>query len=118
EEARHFEREFADWNGTRWAVALANGTVALDVALVALGLRPGDEVIVTPRTFIASVSCVVNAGGVPVFADVHAESGNISPDTVKAVLSDRTVGMIPVHLGGWPCDMPGLSALAKERGLF
>jgi dTDP-4-amino-4,6-dideoxygalactose transaminase len=77
-ETREFEKEFATWCGTAYAVALANGTLALDVALKALGVGPGDEVVVTPRTFIASISCVVNAGAVPVFADVEADSGNIS----------------------------------------
>ena len=75
-ETREFEKEFAAWSGTAHAVALANGTLALDVALKALGIGPGDEVVVTPRTFIASISCVVNAGAVPVFADVEADSGN------------------------------------------
>src|SRR5690606_34501073 len=73
EEGRTFERAFAQWTGSRHAIALANGTVALDLALKALGIGPGDEVVVTPRTFIASVSCVVNAGGVPVFADVDRD---------------------------------------------
>src|SRR5690606_1846405 len=72
---RAFEREFAAFAGTTHAVALANGTLALDVALKALGIGPGDEVIVTPRTFIASISCVVNAGATPVFADVDYDSG-------------------------------------------
>src|SRR5262245_14037147 len=71
-ECREFEKEFAAWCGTRHAVAVANGTVALDLALKALGIGPGDEVVVTPRTFIASVSCVINAGATPVFADVEA----------------------------------------------
>jgi dTDP-4-amino-4,6-dideoxygalactose transaminase len=83
-EAREFEKEFAVWAGVRFAVALANGTVALDVALKALGVGPGDEVVVTPRTFIASVSCVVTAGAVPVFADVDAGSGNVSARTISA----------------------------------
>lgn len=77
QECREFEKEFASWTGTAHAVALANGTLALDVALKALGIGPGDEVVVTPRTFIASVSCVVNAGATPVFADVEADNGKI-----------------------------------------
>lgn len=83
-ECRAFEQEFAVWSGARYAV-LANGTLALDLALKALGVGPGDEVVVTPRTFIASVSCVVNAGAVPVFADVDRESGNITSDTIAGV---------------------------------
>ena len=116
-ETREFEKEFAAWCGTAHAVALANGTLALDVALRALGVGPGDEVVVTPRTFIASISCVVNAGAVPVFADVEAESGNVSALTIAAVLSPRTKAVVCVHLAGWPCDMDPIMALAAERGL-
>lgn len=114
---RAFEREFAEWTGTPYAVALANGTLALDVALKALGVGAGDEVIVTPRTFIASISCVVNAGAVPVFADVDRNSGNISPATIAPHINDRTRAIIAVHLAGWPCDMDGIMALASEHGL-
>lgn len=114
---RTFEREFAEWAGTPYAVALANGTLALDVALKALGVVAGDEVIVTPRTFIASISCVVNAGAVPVFADVDRDSGNISPATIAPHINDRTRAIIAVHLAGWPCDMDGIMALAAEHGL-
>ena len=95
-EARQFEREFATWAGTQRAIALFNGTVALDVALKALGIGPGDEVIVTPRTFIASVSCVVNAGATPVFADVDRDSGNIHPETVEQLSTDRPRAILPV----------------------
>jgi dTDP-4-amino-4,6-dideoxygalactose transaminase len=116
-ETREFEKEFAAWCGTDHAVALANGTLALDVALKALGVGPGDEVVVTPRTFIASISCVVNAGAVPVFADVEANSGNISARTIAAVLSPRTKAVVCVHLAGWPCDMDPIMALAAERDL-
>jgi len=116
-ETRAFEKEFAAWCGTAHAVALANGTLALDVALKALGVGPGDEVVVTPRTFIASISCVVNAGAVPVFADVDADSGNVSARTIAAVLSPRTKAVVCVHLAGWPCDMDPIMALAAERGL-
>lgn len=114
---RAFEWEFAEWTGSRWAVALTNGTVALDLALRGLGIGPGDEVVVTPRTFIASVSSVVNAGATPVFADVDPDSGNISPETIAAVITDRTRAIVPVHLGGWPCDMDGIMALASRHDL-
>ncbi|MEJ7137265.1 DegT/DnrJ/EryC1/StrS family aminotransferase [Amphibiibacter pelophylacis] len=116
-ECREFEKEFAPWADSRHAVALSNGTLALDVALNALGICPGDEVVVTPRTFIASISCVVNAGAVPVFADVDADSANITPQTVAAVLTPRTRAVICVHLAGWPCDMDGMMALAAQHGL-
>lgn len=118
QEGRAFEREFAEWAGSAHAVALANGTLALDVALKAMNIGPGDEVIVTPRTFIASASTVVNAGATPVFADVDADSGNISPATIAAVLTEKTKAIIPVHLAGWPCDMDGIMALAAERDIW
>jgi dTDP-4-amino-4,6-dideoxygalactose transaminase len=117
-ECREFEREFARWCGARHAIALANGTVALDLALKALEVGPGDEVIVTPRTFIASVSCVVNAGATPVFADVELDSGNISARTIRPVLTARTKAIVCVHLAGWPCDMDPIMALAAEHGLM
>jgi dTDP-4-amino-4,6-dideoxygalactose transaminase len=116
-ECREFETEFAAWCGTRHAVALANGTLALDVALHALGIGKGDEVVVTPRTFIASVSCVVNAGATPVFADVDPESGNVSAATIERVLTPRTRAVICVHLAGWPCDMDPIMELAARHGL-
>ena len=116
-ECREFEKEFAAWCGTAYAVALANGTLALDLALKALGIGPGDEVVVSPRTFIASVSCVVNAGATPVFADVEADSGNISADTIARVLTPRTKAVICVHLAGWPCDMDPIMALAEQHKL-
>ena len=116
-ECREFEKEFAAWAGTAHAVALANGTLALDVALKALGIGPGDEVVVTPRTFLASVSCVVNAGATPVFADVDPDSGNLTADTIAAVLTPRTRGVIVVHLAGWPADMDPIMALAAQHGL-
>lgn len=115
-QAREFEREFAAWSETRHAVAVSNGTVALDLALKGLGIDVGDEVVVTSRTFIASVSCVVNAGATPVFADVDAHSGNLSAETIEAVLTPRTKAVICVHLAGWPCDMDPIMTLAEKRG--
>lgn len=117
-ECREFEKEFAAWSGTDYAVSLANGTLALDLALKALGIGPGDEVVVTPRTFLASVSCIVNAGASVVFADVERETQNISAATIRAVLSPRTKAVICVHLAGLPCDMDPIMALASEHGLF
>ena len=115
DECRKFESEFAQWVGSNHAVALANGTVALDLALKALGVGPGDEVIVTPRTFIASVSSVVNAGATPVFADVDLDSGNITAKTIKAVITPKTKAVILVHLAGWPCDMDPIMSLAESH---
>jgi len=116
-ECREFEKEFAQWCGSNHAVALSNGTLALDVALKALGIGPGDEVVVTPRTFIASVSCVVNAGATPVFADIEPDSGNISARTIAQALTPRTKAVICVHLAGWPCDMDPIMELAALHGL-
>jgi dTDP-4-amino-4,6-dideoxygalactose transaminase len=117
EECRKFEFEYAAWCGSAKALALNNGTVALDVALKALGVGPGDEVIVTPRTFIASISCVVTAGATPVFADVDLDTGNISPATIAPKITAKTKVIIPVHLAGWPCDMNGILALAQSHGI-
>ena len=117
-ECREFEKEFAAWAGTDYAVALANGTLALDVALQAMGIGEGDEVIVTPRSFIASVSTVVNAGAMPVFADVEADTGNLSARTIAPHITDKTKGIICVHLAGWPCDMDEIMALAKQHNLW
>lgn len=117
EETRAFEREFASFADSAHAVATANGTLALELAVKALGIKPGDEVIVTPRTFIASISCAVTAGAVPVFVDVDGDSGNISPATIEPALSARTRAIIPVHLAGWPCDMISIMDLARSRGI-
>lgn len=114
----NFERELARLAGVQHAVALANGSVALDLALKVLDLKPGDEVIVTPRSFIASAACVSLAGATPVFAEVDEDSGNISPATIAPLIGPRTRGIVPVHLGGWPCDMPGIMALAKKHDLW
>lgn len=115
---RDFEKKFAQWCGTSHAVALANGTLALDVALKALGVSSGDEVIVTPRSFMASVSTVATAGAVPVFAEVDRDSQNITADTIRAVLTPRTKAIIPVHLAGQPCDMDPIMQLAEKYNLF
>ena len=117
-ECREFEAEFAGFADTRHAVALANGTVALDVALLALGVGAGDEVVVTPRTFLASASSIVSVGATPVFADVDRDSQNITAETVAQVLSPRTRAIICVHLAGWPCDMDPIMKLARKHNLF
>lgn len=115
--ARDFEKDYAAYVGVPHAIAVANGTVALDLAWIALGIGKGDEVVVTSRTFLASVSSIVLAGATPVFADIDADSQNITPATIRAVLTPRTKAILCVHLAGWPCDMDGILALAKEHGL-
>jgi dTDP-4-amino-4,6-dideoxygalactose transaminase len=115
DECRQFEAEFAKWGDVPYAIALANGTLALELALKALDIGPGDEVIVTPRTFIASISCVVAVGATPVFADVDLDSGNISAATIAKVLTAKIKAVICVHLAGWPCDMDPIMDLAKAH---
>lgn len=117
QECRQFEKEFAAWAGTEYAIALANGTVALDLALNALGIGHGDEVVVTPRTFLASVSSIVNAGAIPVFAEVDRDTQNITAQTIQAVLTPRTRGVICVHLSGLSCDMDPIMELAALHDL-
>ncbi len=117
QEGRKFEEEFAHWTGTQHAVAVANGTVALDLALKALSIGSGDEVIVTSRTFLASVSCVVLAGATPVFADVDRDSQNITASSIAAVLTEKTKAIICVHLAGWPCEMAPIMQLAETHGI-
>ncbi|MDE4455134.1 DegT/DnrJ/EryC1/StrS family aminotransferase [Psychrobacter sp. DAB_AL62B] len=118
QECRQFETEFAEWGDSKYAIAMGNGTLALDVALQALEIGAGDEVIVTPRTFIASISSVVNAGATPVFAEVDEATGNITPESIAAVLTNKTKGIVCVHLAGWPCDMDGIMALADKHNLY
>lgn len=117
EECRHFEREYAEYVGTQHAIALANGTLALELALRALNIGQGDEVITTTRTFIASASCAVAVGAIPVLADVDRDSQNLTAETVRPRITPRTKAIIPVHLAGWPCDMDPLMELAEEYGL-
>jgi dTDP-4-amino-4,6-dideoxygalactose transaminase len=111
-----FEQAFAQFCGAKHAVALANGSVALELALIVLGIGPGDEVIVTPRSFFASVSCVVMRGAIPVFADVDPASQNLSAETIKAALTPNTKAVIAVHLAGLPCDMDPIMELSNSHG--
>ena len=117
-ECREFEKEFAALVGTKHAIAVANGSVSLELALRALGVGPGDEVIVTSRTFLASASSIVAVGAIPVFADVSLTTQNITVQTIGVVLSKRSKAIICVHLNGWPCDMDPIMELAKQHGLF
>lgn len=117
DEASLFEEEFAEWTGATHAIAVANGTVALDLALWGLDLPKGSQVVVTPRSYVASASCVVNAGLIPVFADVDPDSGNITAKTISMVLSRKTSAILAVHLNGCPCDMDPILDLARANGL-
>lgn len=118
QECREFEKEFAAWCGSQKAIALHNGTVAIDLALVASGVKAGDEVVVTPRTFLASASSIVSVGAIPVFADVDKDSQNITAETIAKVLTPKTKAIICVHLAGWPCEMTAINELAKLHGLI
>ena len=117
QQGREFEKAFAQYTNCNHAIAVTNGTVALDLAWVALDLPKGSEVIVTSRTFLASVSSIVLAGLTPVFVDVDEDSQNISIDTIQAKLSEKTSAILCVHLGGWPCDMESILAMAADKGL-
>jgi dTDP-4-amino-4,6-dideoxygalactose transaminase len=118
DEGRKFESEFAEFTDCKYAVALANGTLALDLALKVLNIGAGDEVIVTSRTFIASISSIINAGATPIFADVELDNQNISARTIEPVISDKTKAIICVHLAGWPCEMDDIMTLANEHDLL
>ncbi|WP_026377290.1 DegT/DnrJ/EryC1/StrS family aminotransferase [Aestuariibacter salexigens] len=118
QEGRQFEKEFASFCECEYAIAVANGTVALDLAWVALDLPKGAEVIVTSRTFLASVSSIVLAGLVPVFADVDPDSQNITEQTIAPLINDNTAAILCVHLAGWPCDMDSIMALAEKHSLY
>jgi hypothetical protein len=117
DEGRQFEIEFAEFAGCKHAVALANGSVALECALKALEIGSGDEVVTTSRTFIASASCAVMVGACPLIADVDRESQTITADTIRRVLTPHTKAIVAVHLAGWPCEMDDIIALAHERGI-
>lgn len=117
-EARLFEKEFATWVGCSHAIALANGTLALDLALKAIDVGKGDEVITTPRTFLASASTIVTAGASPVFADVDLNSQAITADSIQAVLSPKTKAVIVVHLAGMPAEMDEIMALSEQHGFY
>jgi len=117
QEGRQFETEFANFVGVDHAVAVANGTVALELALHALGVGTGDDVVLTSRTFVASASSVVVRGARPVFADVDPVSQNVTAKAIEAALTPKTKAIIAVHLAGWPCDMAPIMALAEDRGL-
>lgn len=118
QEGRNFEKEFAAWVDTKYAVALANGTLALDSALKAIGIKSGDDVVTTPRTFLASASSIVTAGANPIFADVDLNSQNITAESIEEVLTPNTKAVIVVHLAGMPADMDPIMALSEKFGFY
>jgi len=117
DQCKLFERAWSDYHGGMHSLAMANGSLTLDTALRVLNIGAGDEVIVSPRSYVASAMCAVLAGAKPVFADVEANSGNMSVASMEAVRTSRTKACIPVHITGWPCDMPAISAWAAQHGI-
>jgi len=117
-ECREFEKEFAAWSDAKYAVALGNGTLALDAAFKALDVVVNDEVIVTSRTFVASIFSIVNAGLKPIFADVDLDTQNITAESVRSVITNKTKAIVCVHLAGWPCEMDAIMQIASEFNLY
>lgn len=113
-----FEKEFASYCGTKYCVALANGTVALEMAYKVLQFNSGDEVIVTPRTFVASASSIAMCGLKPVFVDVDRDSQNISPKCIEQAITPKTRAIVTVHLAGWMCEMDQIIDIAKAYNLY
>lgn len=112
-----FEKKVADYVGAKYAVAVANGTAALHIACLAAGITNGDEVITTPITFAASANCALYCGAKPVFADIEADTYNISPEDIEAKITEKTKAIIPVHFTGQPCDMDKILDIAKQHNL-
>ncbi len=112
-----FEKEFSDFCGSRFALTCVNGSVALRLALIASGVRPGDEVIVPPYTFIATASIVIEANCVPVFVDIDPATYNLDPSRIEAAITPATRAIIPVHFAGMSCDMDRIMAIAAKHNL-
>ena len=117
ESVGQLEREFAAYHGAAHGIALANGTVSLEIALSAAGVKPGDEVIVSPITFVASATAISRVGAVPVFVDIDPETINLAPDKVSAHINERTRAVVVVHFAGHPADLDQLTELCNQRGL-
>ncbi len=117
EETRLFEKEFAKWCGTKYAIAVSNGSVALTLAYESIGIRKGDEIITTPRTFVATASCASLLGAKPIFAEICENSGLINAKTIKPLITKKTKAISVVHLAGWPADMQDILKLAKDYNL-
>ena len=118
DQGRRFEKEYAAYTGVDRAIAVSNGTVALEMVVHALGLGPGDDVVVTPRSFIATVASFARTGARPVFADVDRDSQNITAEAVTAAITPTTKAVIAVHLAGWPADVPAIRAVTDPLGIM
>ena len=117
QETKAFENDFASWCGSSYSIAMSNGSLALSAAYLAVGLGQGDELITTPRTFIATASSAVLLGAKPIFADVDPNSGAITVASIAPLITPRTKAIAVVHLGGWPADMPAICDLARAHGI-
>ena len=113
-----FEKSFSKHCNCKYSVAVSNGTVALSLAYQALNIRPGDEIITTPRTFIATSSSAVRLGGIPIFSDVELDSGNITANNIEPLITSKTRAITVVHLAGWPADMKSIKDLAKSKNIY
>lgn len=118
DKGKSFENEYADWSNCKYALTMANGTLALTAAYKAIGLKESDEIITTPRTFIATTSAAALTGANPVFADVDRDSGAITVESIEPLINKKTKAISVVHLGGWPADMVKICQLAKSYNLF
>jgi dTDP-4-amino-4,6-dideoxygalactose transaminase len=118
QECKLFEKEYAESIGCQYAISLMNGTVALELALIALDIKPGDEVITPSRTFMASTSCIIARGAIPVFAEVDRNSQNVTAETIEAMITLKTKAVIVVHHAGWPCEMDKIMAMAKRHNIY
>ena len=116
--ARQFEREFAEYVGTKFATVTSNGTTALSTVLEALGIQPGDEVITSPFTFIASANSIAMLGAVPIFVDIKRDTYNIDPDLIEAAITARTKAIMPIHIFGMPADMKRIMEIANQHDLL
>lgn len=117
-DVEEFEKEFADFCNTKYAIAVNSGTAALHLALLSLGIREGDEVITAPNSFFATAEAISHCGAKPVFCDIKEETYNINEDLIEEKINDKTKAIIPVHLYGNPCDMDKINEIAKKHNLF
>jgi dTDP-4-amino-4,6-dideoxygalactose transaminase len=113
-----YEKNIAEWFGSKHAIAVSSGTTSLHIALAAFGVGPGDEVIVTPYTFIASDTCVLEQNAIPIFADIDPEHLGLDPDDIERKITPRTKAIIPVHLNGNPVDMDAIMDIARRHNLW
>ena len=115
--SREFEKLFSEFIGTKFATVTSNGTTALSTALEAMGIQPGDEVITSPFTFIASANSIAMVGGIPVFVDINPDTYNLDPDLIEAAITEKTKAIMPVHIFGMPADMPRINEIAEKHNL-